>query len=216
MKKNQKYVYVILTKSMTIAGKVIRKFTKGEYSHASISLDRDLNEMYSFARYHYHTPMVAGFTSESITSLGLGREEDIDFKIFKIPVTNYQFHLIRKRIEYFKNNSDKYLYNLFGLIFYPVNIEFNVKDTYICTEWVAKTLAYGKIEQEKLNRNRITPVEIIDILKQYEYYSGNIAEYEKTVSHRNYNPEFLEKESFFIMLGKSLKQVGRLIYRKII
>lgn len=216
MNKNQKYIYVILTKCMTLPGKVIRKFTGGEYSHASISLDKDLNEMYSFARFYYHTPIVAGFTNESLTSLSLGKEEDIEFKIFRIPVTGYQYRIIKKQIEYFKNNSDKYLYNLFGLIFYPMNIEFNVKDTYICTEWVAKTLAIGKIKSKQLNRNRISPIEIMDILKEYEYYSGSIAEYAKGVSHKKYNPEFLEREKFLSMLGKSIKQIGILIYRKII
>lgn len=216
MTEKQKYVYVILTKSMTLPGKVIRKFTGGEYSHASLALDKDLNEMYSFARFYYHTPIVAGFTSESLTSLSLGRENDIDFKIFRIPVTKYQYRIIKKEIEYFKNNSDKYLYNLFGLIFYPMNIEFNVKDTYICTEWVAKTLALGKIKPKKLMKNRISPIEIIEILKEYEYYSGSIAEYAKGVAHKRYNPQFLERENFFCMLGKSAKQIGKLIYRKII
>ena len=41
--RKRKYIYVILTQTLTMPGKIIRKFTGGQYSHASISLDKDDN-----------------------------------------------------------------------------------------------------------------------------------------------------------------------------
>lgn len=212
----KKYVYVILTQSLTKPGKIIQKFTGGKYSHASISLDKDLNEMYSFARFKYHTPLVAGFTKESITSLSLGRDEGVDVKVFKIPVTSSQYKKLERNIEHFKKNSARYKYNLFGLIFYLTPFEFNIKDTYICTEFVSKCIASLGIKKKKLWKNRISPAEMISALSEYECYCGSLSEYAKTLNHNSYSPDFLEKENFFVMLGKTIRQICILLYRKII
>jgi hypothetical protein len=215
MNKKQKYIYVIISKTMTIPGRVIRKFTGGQYSHASISLDKNLNEIYSFARLNYYSPLIAGFIRESVSSLSLGKEEGVDVKLYKIPVTNYQFRSIKRTIERFKENSDKYLYNILALVLFPVT-EFNVRDTYICTEFVAKTLANAKIKPDKLMKNRITPKEIIDALKEYEIYSGSLNEYVKKLSHEDYDGDFFKRENKFYIIAKSIKRIGILIYRKII
>ena len=45
-----KKIYIILTHTGTILSKIIKKYTKDEFSHVSISLDVDLKEMYSFGR----------------------------------------------------------------------------------------------------------------------------------------------------------------------
>ena len=212
----RKYIYVILTQTLTMPGRIIRKFTGGQYSHASISLDKDLNEMYSFARFKYHTPLVAGFTKENITTLSLGKEDGVNVKIFRIPVTEQQYKKLERVINNFKNNSGKYMYNLFGLLFFKTPIEFNIRDTYICTEFVSKCIASLGIKKKKLNKNRITPEAMIEALKEYEYYDGDLREYSKRLQHNSYTPEFLEKENFALMVLKSIKQVLCLIYRKII
>ena len=212
----KKYIYVILTQSLTKPGKIIQKFTGGKYSHASISLDKDLNEMYSFARFKYHTPLVAGFTKESITSLSLGRDEGVDVKIFRVPVTKAQYTKLERNIEYFKANSARYKYNLFGLIFYLTPFEFNIRDTYICTEFVSKCVADLGIKKKKLWKNRISPDEMINALNEYEYYCGSLLEYAKTLEHNSYEPEFLERENFFVMLAKTISQICILLYRKIV
>ena len=45
-----KNIYLIITYTGTIPAKLIKLYTKNEYSHISISLDKELTEMYSFAR----------------------------------------------------------------------------------------------------------------------------------------------------------------------
>ena len=212
----KKYIYVILTQSLTRPGKIIQKFTGGKYSHASISLDKDLNEMYSFARFKYHTPLVAGFTKESIGSLSLGHEDGVDVKIFRIPVTVSQYEKLERNIEYFKTHSARYKYNLFGLIFYLTPFEFNIKDAYICTEFVSKCIASLGIKKKKLWKNRISPDEMIMALREYEYYCGNLFEYAKTLKHNSCPSDFFEKDNPFIIVAKSIKQICILLYRKFI
>lgn len=44
------YVYVVLTRTNTVISRLIQLFKKDEFTHAAISLDRDLANMYSFGR----------------------------------------------------------------------------------------------------------------------------------------------------------------------
>ena len=45
-----KKIYFIFTDAGTILGKIIKLKTGRKYTHVSISLDENLNEMYSFSR----------------------------------------------------------------------------------------------------------------------------------------------------------------------
>ena len=98
----QKYIYVVLSGPPTISGKVIRRITKNNYSHASISLDKDLNEMYSFARFHYQNPIVGGFVHENADNLSLKKDYETFIKVFEIPVTSKQYKSIKNMIEYLR------------------------------------------------------------------------------------------------------------------
>ena len=45
-----KQIYFILTDTGTILSRIVKFFMKDEYAHISLSLDKDLNNMYSFGR----------------------------------------------------------------------------------------------------------------------------------------------------------------------
>ena len=61
-----KKIYIILTHTGTTLSKIIKNYTKDEFSHVSISLDKDLNEMYSFGRLNPYNPFWGGFVHEGI------------------------------------------------------------------------------------------------------------------------------------------------------
>ena len=48
--EEQRYLYVILSSTKTKIGYLIKKLSKTIYSHTSLSLDREMREMDSFAR----------------------------------------------------------------------------------------------------------------------------------------------------------------------
>lgn len=61
-----KKIYIVLTYTGTILSKLVKMYTKKEYSHVSIALDEDLKEMYSFGRTYAYCPFIAGFVHEEI------------------------------------------------------------------------------------------------------------------------------------------------------
>lgn len=58
--ENQRYIYVVISKTATKFGYVLRKVGKVRYNHASVALDAELNEWYSFARKQYQTVLLGG------------------------------------------------------------------------------------------------------------------------------------------------------------
>ena len=58
-------VYIVLTYTGTILSKIVKFYTRKEFSHVSISLDEKLDEMYSFGRIHAYNPFWAGFVHEN-------------------------------------------------------------------------------------------------------------------------------------------------------
>lgn len=211
----QKNIYVVLSGPLTMSGKVIRKITKNSYSHASISLDKELNEMYSFARFHYQNPIVGGFVHENADNLTLKKEADVFIKVFEIPVTKKQYKSIKNIIEYFKEHEEKYMYNLLALILYPTGIHCRIRDSYICSEFVAHLLKESGIEKEKIKNTRLTPSQLITILQEYECYEGSVQNYISTVQHENFDNHYFEKENIFFVIWKSIVQIGKLLFRKI-
>ena len=56
-----KKIYIILTFTGTALSRIIKLSTKDEFAHASIALDSELKEMYSFGRLNPYNPFFGGF-----------------------------------------------------------------------------------------------------------------------------------------------------------
>ena len=63
---SEKAIYILLTDTGTWFSRAIKLYTGAPYNHASIALDEELNELYSFGRKVYTNPFSAGFVQEHI------------------------------------------------------------------------------------------------------------------------------------------------------
>ncbi|WP_304509654.1 YegS/Rv2252/BmrU family lipid kinase [Anaerotignum sp.] len=107
---NDGYLYVVLSSTGSAAGELIRKVTKKEYSHASLSFDQDLKTIISYNG------------GENIYEPGLNQEmleffnqkEDANIIIYKIKATKKQKSQALEEVR--KINSFGSSYNLLGLI----------------------------------------------------------------------------------------------------
>lgn len=59
-------IYIVLTYTGTLLARIVRFYTRKEYSHVSIALDENLNMMYSFGRLNPYNAFVGGFVHERI------------------------------------------------------------------------------------------------------------------------------------------------------
>lgn len=111
-------VYITLFSNDTNFGKLIRKATGSEYSHATVALDPTMNNMYSFSDIPYNEArfFCAGFVRESIWSPEYTKNRH--FRVLVTFVNKAGRDKIQKKIDYFINNFEKYNYNDIGLVQY--------------------------------------------------------------------------------------------------
>ena len=135
-------VYITIFSNDTSFGKLIRKATGSDFSHATISLDPSMNNMYSFSDvpYNHARFFTAGFVRESLWSPMYTKNRY--FKILVTFVTKAGLDRIQKRIDYFVKHHDQYDYNDIGLIRYYFKFKDRRNDEtkkmkWFCSEFVA-------------------------------------------------------------------------------
>lgn len=146
MKKKTKKVYIVLTYTGTILSKIIKFYTKEEYSHVSLSLDKRLNKMYSFGRLNPYNPFIGGFVHEGIDIGTFKRFKKTKTEIYEIEVTNEQYNKIRLEIKNFKNNRKNYKFNTMGLFLAGVNYKYKRNNKFYCAEFVSYLIDEANLE----------------------------------------------------------------------
>lgn len=210
-----KHVYVILSSTPTLVGKTIRAVCGKRLNHASISLDEDLNKMYSFARNRLHTPFVGGLVKESYDRLSLGGKFYVYVKIYKVPLTDNQYSLIENYIYNVRDDEEKYLYNLFAVIGYPLHKGYNIYKAYVCSEFVVRALLAGQVSMKGYASFKIQPEDIGKLISKNLFFKGSFQEYVKKVNHLNESDDFFDKDRFSQSLLKTVGVIAQLSHRGI-
>lgn len=135
----EKYVYVVFSATPYRIGKCIRRFTGESYNHVSISLDRTLTQMYSFARRFYRTPFYGGFVKESRDRYHL-KGVPSRIKICRLPVSEQEYDRLAERMNAMYERREQLLYNHLSVFTIPFRRLVLIKDAQVCTEFVAGQL----------------------------------------------------------------------------
>lgn len=81
-----KKIYIILTYTGTVLSRIIKCYTKDEFSHVSIALDKDLRQMYSFGRLNPYNPFKGGFVHEGINIGTFKRFKNTRARIYSLEI----------------------------------------------------------------------------------------------------------------------------------
>lgn len=177
---SEKNIYLIISKTNTRFGRLIRKFGKIQYNHASIALDNELSEIYSFARQRHSLVLSGKLVRENISRFTLNIATTVDVTIFEVSVTEEQYAEVKKLI-YDIYNDREYLYNLFSVLTYPLTKGLSVYKAFTCNEFAmyVLTILGHKVEKPLF---QYKPDDLLEILKDKVYYQGNLLEYVKEKS----------------------------------
>lgn len=138
--EKQKHIYVLLTDTGTTFSKLIKAFTAAPYNHASIALDVELKELYSFGRKRPDNPWDAGFIEEDVYE-GIYRFfPETRCVLLRLHVTKRRRAAIIQSIAGFRKQKDKYRYNLIGLLGVLLHHELAPRNYYFCSQFVAEVL----------------------------------------------------------------------------
>jgi hypothetical protein len=176
-------VYVLLTDTGTVLTKLIKLYTKKPHNHASIALDDQLWNVYSFGRRRPRNPFMAGFVREN-TRGGIFRKADC--AIYCCSISEKQYENICRKIKEIERNKDDYRYNLLGLFAVMVNMEFDRKNAFFCSHFVAALLEESGVEINKQKPlSLVTPNDIKESSSLKLVYEGKLSAYFAEVNKRD-------------------------------
>lgn len=131
-----KKVYIVLTYTGSVLSRIIKLYTRREYTHVSISLDENLESMYSFGRFHAYNPFFGGFVQESTKFGTFKRFNKAKSKIYSLEVSDNDYEIIKNIICDFNSKKDIYRFNMIGLAAVAFNQKIERKNHYYCAEFV--------------------------------------------------------------------------------
>lgn len=168
-------IYIILTNTGTLLGRIIKLYTRDEFSHVSISLDKKLYRMYSFGRLRPYNPFIGGFVHEKIDEGTFKRFYKTKCEILELEINDVQYENLVNNIEEIKKNRSKYKFNVAGLFSVVLNKKVKKDYYFYCAEFVKYVLEKSDIKYQL--PEIIRPQHFKEIKESEKIYSGLLREY---------------------------------------
>lgn len=171
-------MYIVLTQTGTMISKIVRHYTRDEYNHVSISLDKKLSEMYSFGRYHPYIFFYGGFIQERVNFGTFKRFKRTTALIYEIKVSDESYGIADSIIKKFKLERKKHRFNIKGILKAKKGIEYQPnKNRFYCSQFVKYILTASGVIKDNFFSKIATPQSFADIPFAKLVYSGLLKEY---------------------------------------
>lgn len=175
---NNKYIYLIFSKTGTWLSHSISIVTKTDYPHISLSLDSNFDKLYTFGRLNVNNPFSGGLTIESLYSGVYTKSTKASCLIYKVPVTNDQLKLLKRTVKkyYLINDINLFKYNFIGLFAILINKQLKRKKHYFCSQFVSSILNESTIWTSPKVHELTRPTDIMEISHKEVIYEGLVNE----------------------------------------
>lgn len=174
---NDKYIYLVFSKTGTWLSKIINLFTETKYIHSTISFDNSFKEMYSFGRTNPDNPFSGGFVIENLSEGVYKKFKQSECIIYRVRVTEEEFNELKNEVHKFLVDMHKYRYNFLGLIAVLFNISVRRKNYYFCSQFVCEVLMKSNIYKCHKSPELTRPNDLLSIEDKELIYEGFINEY---------------------------------------
>lgn len=177
MEKKSESIYIMLSYTGTILSRIVKICTQKEYSHISIALDLEFDELFSFGRINPRNPFSGGFIKEEIDSGTYKLFGNTRCAIYSMKVTKEQHDKLKIFIEDFKEEQDAYRFNLVGMLGALVRKPINRDYHYFCSQFVGKGLLNAGIHDFKKDIGLLKPIDFLQMPGLTSEYEGKLADY---------------------------------------
>lgn len=171
-----KKIYILLTKSTTLCSKAVYLATKSEYTHASISLDKNFNRLYTFSRKYKRLLLPAGFVVESAYDGIMGDSDDMNCAVYELQITDKSYNKLVRLFRHMDYHKDKYRYSILGLPMCFFNKRYERKGYYFCSQFVHYALTEAGAIEDDSHSSLFRPMDFRDLPEVKEIFKGNIGQ----------------------------------------
>lgn len=139
-------LYVMVSRTETGIGRIIRTVSQYPYNHVSLSLDPNLRSWVSFARHIQNAPLYGGFIHESPQRF-LAEGRDAQVRIFAIDICPERYRSLEALFAIAGQIHCGLLYNLFDAAASVVGLRIPLPGAYTCLSFANTVLgsSYGSI-----------------------------------------------------------------------
>lgn len=151
-----KPVYIVLSFANTVAGKVITKFKHSEYSHAGITFDTSLDNIYT---YNFQPKAgINGFTKESIKDYN-NKKGDVKIMVNTIFVPSEAWKKMKETLAFYEENRNNSKYGFKNLLNFVTNkAKESANSIYmVCSQFVDNMLKMANIDITGKSSNLVAP-----------------------------------------------------------
>lgn len=166
---DQQHVYVVFSSTPYKIGKLIRRVTREEFNHVSISLDKELSQMYSFSRRHYRLPFYGGFVHETLSRYHINGAS-ANICLCAVPVTPRQHLALSGMLRDMHRKNKSYIYNHLSALGAVIHKPIRARDAYTCVEFCTKVLRDLGLDVQPGKYYSIGDVQAL--LEPFVVYSG--------------------------------------------
>lgn len=170
-----KKIHIVLTHTGTNLSKLIKNYTKDEFSHVSIALDRELKQMYSFGRLNPYNPIWGGFVHEYIDKGTFQRFYLTKTKVYELSITEEQYKTIKNTIKEMEQKKEQYSFNILGLFAAGFRKKIKWDKSFYCAEFVKYLLDEAKVKTNLPEVPKPEDFKKMENLK--EIYNGLLKQY---------------------------------------
>lgn len=179
----ERNIYILLSHSGSMFSKAINICTREPYTHVSIALDRDLHELYSFGRIRPYNPILGGFVKEDISGGTYKRFPNTRCALYSLKITDRQYRKLKRELNKFKKERDKYGYNLIGVVSAAFNYPIHRQYRYFCSQFVSELLLKSGIKIIDKNPSLTAPMDFIGSDELECIYVGYLRTYSVEVNN---------------------------------
>lgn len=170
-----KKIYIVLTYTGTVLANIVKFYTREKYSHVSIGLDSELNELYSFGRLNPYNPYKGGFIHEGINKGTFARFRNTIGAVYSLEIEDKQYEKIVEIIENIKNNKEKYKFNIIGLFLVSIKRKYKKENSFYCAEFVKYLLEQSF--NKKILPEIVKPMDFLELDNLELVYEGVFRDY---------------------------------------
>lgn len=170
-------VYIVLHEGKTAFSKAIKKVTKSVYSHAAISFDSELTEMYSYG-IEGSEKKSGGFIKEYIKD----KDPAMRMAVFTIFLKKEDWQKLQDTVDSFIKNAKKTSYSYINLIVSHIfHIPMDMDMKMVCSQFVDKVLKLTDIDISHKNSSLVNPSDFEKFAKEnkkiYILFNDLVANY---------------------------------------
>lgn len=176
-----KPIYIVISQTGTFLSRILKFLTGREYNHVSVSLEDDLNLMYSFGRKNPYNAFWAGFVAESANFGTFKRFCETKVIVGKICLGATEYQNLKGLIEGMIENPECYHYNYLGLYLAALRIPYTSHNRYYCSEFVKYLLIKHNVEGANQIKRIPHPMCFIDLPQFQVIYKGKLADFKNNM-----------------------------------